>query len=904
MLNNKKIGFNFKILIFIIIILNISIIYFFSFNRLYLNLGQNLEIFLNEPIFIDQKDNKKKIIKNLLESSINKITHKNDFETLSIDVSFNNFQKIKENRLESLKEQFLVRQDFIRAKVNFQKKTYDAEIRLKGDTKQHWYLPKQWSLKIKILNGQSILGMKSFAITRHSARSYPLNITVSKILSNMEMLTPEYGNVNIEINGQDWGLMHYEEMPSNAYIERKSKTYSNFFKIGSENYWKNLTYLNEITYQNDSINLDMLYHWQDRLDINFYNEKYFKNEIGIKKTNYIIGIYEDILLDKINKNNLSKYFDFDSFSIALINSFILGEIHSLDLPNSKYYLNPYNLKIEIIPNDFGEIKKLKYNDSLPANLNSKTIRLPFFEKIIFTEEFTTIYLKNLELFYNFPNEFKKYITIYCKKFNSSCMKNYNHEIVNENTKIILKKGKIQLLEFQKFIKEKKENLNKLSFDHSIFKNVNVEDFISSHIYSNIYKNGDINIYNTTPYQLNLSKIIFYKKDCLNSCVYEKYFDNILIQPSNFKNISFIKQKFNVNLDEYDYYEIITILNDNPRLLKGKIIDREINNNFYNENYIFDNPDIFKVTDESIEIKKGNWIITEPIIIFNKNLIINNDVQIKFNTNTFIHIKNGSLLINHKSENLNNSENAHKVNLKANDTYWKGIYVENDSIKNKSILKNVSIQDTKNFSYGIYNLMGGVNFYRSIIEINNLIFDNSFSEDQINFIDSNFKINNSFFSNSYSDSIDSDFSEGEIRNTIMNDINGDAIDTSSSQVNLYNIKIENVYDKGLSIGEESHVNAENINIRNSGVGIAIKDSSYLNLKGLKNSNSFIADILSINKKNYFSYSKAFIYSDLEINENNLMIENGNLIYVNDKLIPTKNINVKQLYQLERMKKNAI
>ena len=224
MLNNKKISFNLKILIFIIVILNISIIYFFSFNRLYLNLGQNLEIFLNEPIFIDQKDNKKKIIKNLLESSINKITHKNDFENLSIDVSFNNFQKIKENRLESLKEQFLVRQDFIRAKVNFQKKTYDAEIRLKGDTKQHWYLPKQWSLKIKILNGQSILGMKSFAITRHSARTYPLNITVSKILSNMEMLTPEYGNINIEINGQDWGLMHYEEMPSNAYIERKSKT--------------------------------------------------------------------------------------------------------------------------------------------------------------------------------------------------------------------------------------------------------------------------------------------------------------------------------------------------------------------------------------------------------------------------------------------------------------------------------------------------------------------------------------------------------------------------------------------------------------------------------------------------------------------------------------------------------
>ena len=41
-------------------------------------------------------------------------------------------------------------------------------------------------------------------------------------------------------------------------------------------------------------------------------------------------------------------------------------------------------------------------------------------------------------------------------------------------------------------------------------------------------------------------------------------------------------------------------------------------------------------------------------------------------------------------------------------------------------------------------MGGINFYKSNIEINNLEINNSYSEDQINFINTNFNINNSIF----------------------------------------------------------------------------------------------------------------------------------------------------------------
>ena len=118
------------------------------------------------------------------------------------------------------------------------------------------------------------------------------------------------------------------------------------------------------------------------------------------------------------------------------------------------------------------------------------------------------------------------------------------------------------------------------------------------------------------------------------------------------------------------------------------------------------------------------------------------------------------------------------------------------------------------------------------------------------------------------------------------------------------QLENVYDKGLSIGEKSKVYAKNIVIKNSGVGVAIKDSSFLELKNFNNTNSFIADILSINKKNFFDHSTATINSNLKLNPNNFMIENGNKIYLNGILLPTKEIDVEELYKLERMRKNGV
>ena len=592
----------------------------------------------------------------------------------------------------------------------------------------------------------------------------------------------------------------------------------------------------------------------------------------------------------------------DSFSIGLINSFILGEIHSIDLPNSRYYLNPYNLKITLIPTDFGEIKKLTYENSLPSNLNSSRLRIPFIEQLIYSEEFIESYLKNLKLFTNYSNDFNEKMLLHCKYFNSSCLEQYDYQTIDNNNKIILNKKEIQIYELQNFLIKKKDKLKNIIFNKNTDTKIKFGNYLDNFIHARVFNNGRIELYNLTPLNVKIENIKFYKNNCIENCSKIKNYNNYKIIPSSYNEITSNKLNLNFNIDQYDEYEFFTSINNEKKIFNGKIID--IKNNYSSNNTInkFDKI-IFEINKTNIKLNKGNWKITEPIIIKDKDLIIDKDTILNFSKDSFIYIKGGNLKIN-ENQSLNNFDAKHTTILRALNDDWLGIYVENENFPETSILNNVTIKDTKNFNHKTYNLMGGVNFYKSNILINNININNSKSEDQINFINSNFEIKNSKFSKSISDSIDSDFSKGIISDSTFEDINGDAIDTSGSKVKLKNISILNVFDKGLSIGEKSQVEGDNIVVKNSGVGIAIKDSSNLDLNNFSSYDSFIADVLSINKKNFFGRSYATIYSSTDINENKFIIGNENEIYFNDVLLPTEPIDASALYNSERMKKNAI
>lgn len=104
-----------------------------------------------------------------------------------------------------------------------------------------------------------------------------------------------------------------------------------------------------------------------------------------------------------------------------------------------------------------------------------------------------------------------------------------------------------------------------------------------------------------------------------------------------------------------------------------------------------------------------------------------------------------------------------------------------------------------------------------------------SEDGINVKHGHVNITDCTFDSTVSDALDLDFVTGTVAGCRFTDIGGDGIDVSGSTVSLEDNLVRAAYDKGISIGEESHVAVRRCLILDSGMGVAVKDKSTANVE---------------------------------------------------------------------------
>ena len=108
----------------------------------------------------------------------------------------------------------------------------------------------------------------------------------------------------------------------------------------------------------------------------------------------------------------------------------------------------------------------------------------------------------------------------------------------------------------------------------------------------------------------------------------------------------------------------------------------------------------------------------------------------------------------------------------------------------------------------------------------------------------------------------------------------------SKIEGNNIKVTKAMDKGLSAGENSRINIDDISISSSLIGIAVKDLSNVYLKNVDfNKNSTAVDIY---RKNWrYKKEGELNLNNFKFNYNNLDIATENL----DSLkFDTKNLNI--------------
>ena len=126
------------------------------------------------------------------------------------------------------------------------------------------------------------------------------------------------------------------------------------------------------------------------------------------------------------------------------------------------------------------------------------------------------------------------------------------------------------------------------------------------------------------------------------------------------------------------------------------------------------------------------------------------------------------------------------------------------------------------------LTGCLTFYN--IEFTNVKIEatNQVCEDAVNLINAKGSIDSIEISNSVSDGLDIDFSNVYVGNITIKNSTNDCLDLSGGQYVIRNIDLEGCNDKGVSIGETSNVQIQNINIEETYIGIAVKDSSLLDV----------------------------------------------------------------------------
>ena len=358
---------------------------------------------------------------------------------------------------------------------------------------------------------------------------------------------------------------------------------------------------------------------------------------------------------------------------------------------------------------------------------------------------------------------------------------------------------------------------------------------------------------------------------------ERY-DEIILDSKYLEEIPIIKQKINqMNLEKLVNLLALRGLNsENLNYIQNSIkdelykrldlIELEISNNHIKkENSV---RDYFQKSENNFELyylvfrNEGNFIIcdTDLINCFNKALTKVEQIQ----------LLNGRLSINNKkayyvSESLNSlnyrsslnkifnfKEQINGINIFSNQKIDYEIsnnsqfvkikpqnqsryLISNSELNGMNIVLNYDAssksESEKNISKARYDqtfYTGCLNIYDSYIKNVSIKIINSPCEDSINFVRSKGSINTFESDGSKFDSIDADFSEIQFKNTLISNSGNDCVDVSKGKYSFEIMDLKNCFDKGVSVGENSLVKIEEITVFNSGSGIAVKDSSEVDI----------------------------------------------------------------------------
>ena len=331
-------------------------------------------------------------------------------------------------------------------------------------------------------------------------------------------------------------------------------------------------------------------------------------------------------------------------------------------------------------------------------------------------------------------------------------------------------------------------------DNDLLDNLKSRVVLNNKEVKNFYKNSmttffkNINLINS---ELNRKNRTNYKEKKFDQ-VFKKYINNS-------KKLKFDQRIFFLKSAEGDYFKIQDTQNFKETINSKEMADLIGENKFHGKRAI-----LIKSLD-----KKDNYN-------FETNLI-----KQKFENGEIIRSNNTILKINKLDQSLIIEQND------INDwVLFRKVNLNNWTIKYIAQKETDSINQLKKQRFNKYGLTGCLNFYESILSNVKIDVINGSCEDSLNIVKSNGTISHINVYNANSDAIDIDFSRIEIDKIIVENAKNDCLDVSGGSYTIKNAKLSNCADKGISVGEKSNFEINNINIDSASIGLSSKDYSKL------------------------------------------------------------------------------
>ena len=778
-------------------------------------------------------------------------------EHINIIIKFSNYKKILEDRSFSISRGFLDNPRSVNGIIQYQDKEYDAKIRLKGDLGDHWLGVNRSSFQVTLKGGETIFGMSKFSLHKPRARQYPYEHAFQNTLRKYKNLGAKHDFINISVNGNHWGIMNIEENISKEFLEKENLKDSLVFRFSDDKKWLN--------YDRQFQNPYPFFRYSDPKIIATVSnhKKYFEDSIQRSRYTYV--------LEERLKKDHSYLFATEPHMRALLASLLWNNIHTLANSNSRYYFNPYTLKLEPITTDQGMFSS--YDQLSPIDFDSMS---DVYKQVILGLK------KNMEFdqYFEFINSFGDDLEEELNKFNHYFpLDKYKKNNVIKNNISIFNENKHMLEDWL------------LDFNTSPTSDINPRrptkfeaDSFNEHLHARHYDDGKLLIFNLLPDEVQLNKVT-YNGDQINV-------DPIVIP--GFTQDSYQPHVVETNIVGIhdNGIKVFSTYQGNARVIDAfpTLVSKGIFNPLLQEtvqNFDFVN----KVLDGSWKVSVGEWIVNKPIVL-SGDLLISAGTKLKFSNDAYLIVMGSIKSLGHSSL---------PIIFESNDLNWKGIYILGSSAAH-SVVQNTIFKNTSGVNHGLLSLTGGVNFYDGNITMNNVFFDSSSAEDSLNIVKANVDINNISILNSISDGFDCDYCQGKITNSSFDSIGGDGLDFSGSVTELDSLTFNNIKDKAISVGEVSNVYIKNIKMQNIGVGIASKDGSRVNGTNISISDFELHAAMSYSKKNYYdSFSSLELLNSTIQGPNPFLSQTGTRLIVNGKIIQEQDINVENLYSTGVMKK---